>query len=1258
MTAAALLAAVVGGGLLGLRLAARSRRRYVRLMVEPYRGDRTLPEALLATMAAVHAVVAVQGPRRLLTGQPSLALETHLHLRADGAPLAWLAICVPRGLERQVQAALRASYPNCALRPVEVAVGRGAGIIRLHKRLPYREPVRRLSDIDPERPPVERLLRTMAAAGGPSVVQLALTPAPAVLGRAARPGGGDREGAAESTDFGERPRLPGPYFYADVRVIGRGRGELTAIAAELRAGSRVNRLVGRRLAPGRRWAFERRIARGEGNPIPSPVRQTYAAEEVAALWQLPSVGFAALPVRRRATPVAPAPAGILRAWGTAGLVADDHGPVTIHRELRRQNTAVVGTVEQGKTSYLVASIREDLRREDCAVIVLDPKGDAAEAALSAVGDGRVCTLLDLGRPTCGFNPLAVRAPVDAIADYVVAALRQLFAEGEVRGSSDRYLRNAVIGVLGYDRRGSLWDVARLLEVGPAGVAFRARVADRLTTMPEFAEVASFLSEELPGQLADARASTTAKLDAPANKLARVLNSSSVKRVLVNRSLSIDFDRLIERREVLIVRGALGELGPGNVSVLMQLLIGMLDAALARAQDRRGEAAATAVALKIDEAPLVINAAFAQTLALKRSAGLETVACWQTDAQWAPELRAQLDALFAHRVLFATASSEDARAAAGLLMAEFSDQLRSGDRAVASLAAPDVRLHLPRHTAIVSWSTPNGRERPFIGRTLPLVVDRQRISDLAERQWARGGREVDLRTPPPRLDHLPPADPDPTTRSLPIRTPVGPHAEADSSLVELGRTPNPAPVTAGPRRAGPIRPPERAERVSSVSGPVGARPTRERVSVSSAVESTGMPAEVSSVPRAVEPAAGPDELVASAAGPDAERAARAPGAAATGRPATATRRPPAHEPDGLAAAPAGYSELLDLDAATRVRWMPVAPAARRPTLDAGELELLAWIAGARCVLSSQAHRRMNPGRALTTTQRRLKRLADAGLVARFQLHGGDGGGVPFCCSVTDAALVLLGLGGRRAPELGDETLAALRADVHTVGWLMALEARAGGALVGVLGPGRARLVPRREGGCGPGGLELGSGLRGRDFLTGDPAAGRRRPVERFLPVTPAAVCELEVGDRSYGAATTDLLVFRDPAKPAETVALIERCDHLIAGWWRLVPRYARLGSPPTAVIVCRDGDRATELAAFADRILVACLARIGQPPEDWGYPGRRGVVFAAERDLHDGRFVAWRVPLLVPTLRSAERATCEPIVALPAVLPPPTLARWR
>ena len=1147
--------AAAGAGPAGWRLLARSRRRYVRLLVEPYRGDRAGAEGLLATMAGLQALAAVRGPGRLVGGQPSLSLEVHLHVRAGGAPLAWLAICVPEGLERQAQAVLRTSYPNCALRPLAGAVGFGGTIVRLHKRRLYPEPVRRLGEIDPDRPPVERLLRAMAAAGGPAAVQIALTPAPAVLGWA-RPRTGMRSEGDSDTDFSEQStRARGPYFYADIRVIGHGRRQLAAIAAELRAGGATNRLVGRQVGPVRGRALRRRAARGEGNPMPAPLRHSYAAEEIAGLWQLPSVGFAAVPFGRRAVPLAPAPAGIMRVDGRRGLLGDGHGRVSIHRELRRQNTAVVGTVEQGKTSYLVASVREDVGREDCAVIVLDPKGDAADAAVSVVPAGRECTVLDLARPTCGFNPLGVQAPIDAIADYVVAALRQLFADGEVRGSSDRYLRNALIAVLAYDRRASLWDVARLLEVGPAGVALRARVGHRLAALPEFAEVAGFLAEELPGQLADARASTTAKLDAPANKLARVLNSTSVKRVLLNRSLTIDFDRLIAERGVLIVRGALGEMGAGNVSVLMQLLVGMLDAALSRAQDRRGSEPATAVALKIDEAPLVINRAFAETMALKRSAGLETVACWQTDAQWAPELRNQLDALFAHRVLFATASAEDARAAAGLLMAEFSDQLRTGDQAAASLAAPDVRLHLPRHTAIVSWVTPQGRERPFIGRTLRLSVDRARLADQSAAQRERGGRELESLAPPPRVDQMPPgSDPPPVSKADPV----------DSG-----------------ERAG------------------------ERGTATSAEDRPEAPASVDRAEPTVESAA------------------------------------------------ASYLELWAVDAARAVRWLPVPPGVRRPALAPAEVELLAWIAAAGCALSSQVHRRMGDGRALTTTQRRLKRLADAGLIARFQLHGGDGGGVPFCCSIAPAGLALLELDGRSAPVVDESTLERLRRDIHTVGWLLALEANAG--VLNVLGPGRARLAPGS--GADAGLVGLPAGVHARDFLTGDPDAGPRRPVERFRPLTPAAVAEVTWVPAT---ATTDLLVFHAPDDRTQAVALVERLDHLIAGWWRSVPRYARRGQPPAAVVVCADDCRARALADRADRVLTACLARIGQAPDEWEYPGRRGVAFVAERDVHDGRLIGWQVPAVAPSLRvgTAGGVRTDPVLALPSRVPGRPLPRWR
>jgi hypothetical protein len=59
----------------------------------------------------------------------------------------------------------------------------------------------------------------------------------------------------------------------------------------------------------------------------------------------------------------------------------------------------------------VASVRQDLARERCAIILLDPKGDAADAALSVVPEDRACTILDLGDPTCSPSmPAGERRP--------------------------------------------------------------------------------------------------------------------------------------------------------------------------------------------------------------------------------------------------------------------------------------------------------------------------------------------------------------------------------------------------------------------------------------------------------------------------------------------------------------------------------------------------------------------------------------------------------------------------------------------------------------------------------------------------------------------------------------------------------------------------------------------------------------------------------------------------------------------------------
>ena len=532
--AGATVLAGCGGVLVALRARARSRRRYERLSVLPYRTDSAGPEAVARVYAALHASLLVGWWQRLLAGQPSVALEVH-HVPPPGGGrgIACLSASVPVGSGPIVEAALQAAYPNTRLLPGAPEPPPAAAVARLrkHRVFTLRAEAQNPRERDAE-PPMNRLLTAMGACGAAACVQLALTPAPgtveAIAGslyrrREARLARErrlhavprDRSLLDESELRGGLDVQHSPLHYAEIRILAGSRSDCRRIGAALRAGRAENRLVERATAlrQGLFGAYSRRLQRGEGNPVPDLARGVYSASELAQLWQLPSVDYATVPLSRGALPLAPAPPAIHRPAGE-GVLRDSLGPVSIHPAMRRQNTAVPGTVEQGKSSYLVASVAEDLRRERCAVIVLDPKGDAAEAALSAVPRGRSCTLLDFARPTCGFNPLAVEAPADVIADYVVAALKQLFSDSDIRASSDRYLRNAIIAVLAYERSSSLWDAARLLSVGEEGYAYRRAVGAKVRELPALREIAQFFTSELSAQLADASARSRQRSSRP------------------------------------------------------------------------------------------------------------------------------------------------------------------------------------------------------------------------------------------------------------------------------------------------------------------------------------------------------------------------------------------------------------------------------------------------------------------------------------------------------------------------------------------------------------------------------------------------------------------------------------------------------------------------------------------------------------------------------------------------------------------------
>jgi predicted transcriptional regulator len=1151
------------------RTIARRRRCYVRLRVEAYRADHASAEALVTMFGALHKRLLRRWWRRLLLGQPSLALEVH---HEAGTPnSAWLAVSCPSEHQRMVQAALQAAYPNCRLLPTARSLGIAPVVLRLKKHATFIKRVKTAELFDEDREPsVNRLLTVMGACEEPAFVQIALTPTPALFEtfskhlykrHEVRLSDERREHVLiRDRSMVEDAELRGglevqhkPLFFVDLRVIARKRFVCEQIASELRAEGAENRLVerGTGVRHGMFRLYTRRVLRGEGNPLPSFHKGVFASSELAPMWQLPSVDYLTVPFARSGLPLAPAGPGVLRPGEGRGTLRDAFGPVSIHVELRKQNTAVPGTVEQGKSSYLVASVAEDLRRERCAVIVLDPKGDAAEAAVSVVSPERTCTLLDLAHPTCGFNPLAVDAPADVIADYVVAALKNLFTDADIRASSDRYLRNAIIAVLAYDRDCTLWDAARLLSVGEEGYAYRASVGARVRTLPEFKEISEFFTAELAAQLADARSTTTAKLDAPVNKLARLLNSPSIKRVLLNDALRIDFDRVIARGEVLVVKGALGAMGAGNTSVLMQLLVGMLDAALARQQDLVPASERVAVALKVDEAPLVINRGFAETMALKRSAGLETVACWQTDAQWTErEVRDQLDALFAHRVYFATASASDARDAVALTMAEFSDMVRPGIARLSSLGHPDVRLHLPKHHAIASWVTPQGRQAPFVAQTIPLTVDRERLALHAERQRERGGRHrADLRQP--HWDRAQGA----------AKEHQGADGQAPNGSYSVAETPT---EVIGKRAGGVVAaglPPTPAESYRELVELDGAHSVRWAKPISSPVA-----LEVDQLDLDVL------ELIAAMRHVLTSQLHRRFN---SGRSATTTQR--------------RLKRLCDASLVERFQFH------RR---DGGGIPMCYVIApaGVRVL-------KANDRSAVASDE-----LIDAAEARRRTSNAASEAALGQACHDVHVAGWALAL-----VEILDGSCSGLR-----------------GPHASVLSPPSRPGIEGRTA-LAPADLRLPGGRTPHDFLRSD-GSGQRLEVEQFETLRPDATVEVAPG-AGRAAAIDVMIEREDRLSGMGITRKLQRYDHFFSGWSAHTHRYGRRAeATPAVVFVCRDRARARACARAADPVLRACRAYAGEYPLDWEYLGRERILFVAERDMHERLSHAYAVPKLPPEVR--------------------------
>lgn len=264
--------------------------------------------------------------------------------------------------------------------------------------------------------------------------------------------------------------------------------------------------------------------------------------------------------------------------------------------------------------------------------------------------------------------------------------------------------------------------------------------------------------------------------------------------------------------------------------------------------------------------------------------------------------------------------------------------------------------------------------------------------------------------------------------------------------------------------------------------------------------------------------------------------------------------------------------------------------------------------------------------------------------------------------------------------GERRLRQARRDVHVAGWALALERVISPARCALRGPEESVLSPptrsTAEGHTrlGPGDLRLPGGRTPHDFLRTD-ASGEAIEVEHFDTVRPSAIVELSGEGRGQtaredagaGAASPnaiDVLVeFDDRLPSGPAAAKLERYDHFLSGWAAHTNRYGRrLRAVPVVVFVCRDRSRARECARRADTGLRACRAYAGEYPFDWDYPARERILFASERDVHEGLSSVYGVPRHPPEVRASARrgdpGAREAVAEAKDIFGVATASQWR
>lgn len=1161
-------------GWAGIRLHHRRVRldRMRRWEIQLSREDTASPFQRQMMFSEWAAVLSERWWRRIVFGQPSVALGIH---NVKGEQRFTIA-CEPDHM-KPLLGKLRSRYPDVRVQEIGGTPAWTDKIVLLKKRRPFMYPLQTLKD--DEYLATESIVSTMAELEEEVSVEMVLTPAPALFEDIARALYKRRERSLNRADRGDPDELGvdsvveekeskaalesqgRALFWTDIRVFARRRATAKHVAAPL-IGARSENTLRVSYPLLRAGIYRRRIASAANNPLPSWRRGVLSASELATLWALPRQRVRGARLHRSSLRRAPAPPQIDTDRGRALMVDESGRRVGLHPQDRKYGLLVVGGQGVGKSTQLLRAAAIDAQDRSKALVFLNPKDNTGRNLLELIPKDRTVHYLDVAHPQFGINPLQIDAPPGAIADMLVASFRETHGEGAVMAASDSFLRFAAMAVCAVEQTPTLWHMQELLS--PRRVDYRKRTVERLRRIPGMTEAALYWGTTFPEMWMDGRTQMTPALNAPRNKIERLISTPSVDMVL-RHPCELDISRVIRERGVLVVDGAMGAVGADNTTLIMQMVIHLIDQAFKR-QQGLPEHERVRVSLIMDEAYTLLVPSYAEMLALHRSSGLEPTMSLHFDQQIANRiLQVGVKSLQRSVSVYALGDAKLAREYSDFLQEVYTDAIRAGkeDRERLTFGPEDI-THLPVFWAISSWIAGGARRAAFVAKT--LRVDDLAIAQLVEHhldaQAARGAFWPEV---------------------LPAPEGIGGQEDARASVSFDSED---SPVASGDETQGEAVTARRIERESDAipSSEVSIERTTSKSGSDGTQEPT--PAEDASLEREGEESVAGDDVPATYAA--------------------------VHRDDA-------FGILMENRGDTTEK-VHVDPEQR-------DLEILAALHRYRWLLTSQLKEEWWPDKGHLTAKRRLRQLFTAGLVSRFRLRV-PVGSHEHIYELTRAGFDLakrhhgpdgpyIAQGGRwKERTVSDHR--PVHHDLQVNAWALCYRRLVGGLVTEWLGPEQGQIeVPTVMVGGRPRRIELS------DVDFGDYSNVEGLKLDKFRPLVPDATLRMDLPHRSR---RFDLLVELDRTRrPAANFDKFRRYDSLITAWWRRIRSYESMGEPPAVVFVCSDEDQARSFMEAADRDVVGRLADPTKPEAQWRYPGRERMLFADERDVHGGSLRSWMLP---------------------------------